>query len=244
MPFTFKDGSVAGVCSVCGDKAWSIRSNKCEKHRSATPYKSKAKKNRRPPAAAAEAPSESMGAQLVGAAGEITAKTFSPRPPTAAEWEDKLTALVVLATMTYVEYVVVRPFHLPEPHATEAVSMLGMTEDEARTVVEPCSYLIGRSELNKKHGREAIEILAFAPAVLAIVSWADRVSSFRQQMQAQLGGPDVRLQSVATAPRTSETGGGAPIANFGLGEWDPDKAPTARVHGNGPHVDLADRPVT
>jgi hypothetical protein len=240
VPFQFKDGSFAGTCNICGEKAWTPRSNKCEAHKHlAKSHKSK-KAKRTGPAAADPTPATSF----VEAAGEITPRTFSAKAPSASEWEEKLTALVVLATMTYVEYAVVRPFHLPEPTATEAVNYLGMTNDEASKIVEPCSFLIARSEINKKHGREALEILAFAPALLAIVSWADRVSTFRQQMQAQLGENSVRLQGPSTTPRASETPSGVPVANFGAGVWDPSQAPTAGVNGDRPHVDSEDRAVS
>lgn len=251
MPFQFRDGTFAGTCSVCGATSWSPRSNKCVDHKSATPYKSKSKKAkaereaaRRSPTVAADGGPVITGPvtgptakQYVEAAGDITSKTFSGKPPTASEWEEKLTALVVLATMTYVEYVVVRPFRLPDGDATQAVAILGMTDEEARTIVEPCSYLLGRSEINKKHGREAIEILAFAPALLAIVAWGDRVSTFRQQMQAaQLGGSDVSSQRFEAPSGASETTGGPPVANF-RGVTDPREAPTARVNGDGAHLD-------
>ena len=247
MPFQFRDGTFAGTCSVCGAPSWSPRSNKCADHKSATPYKSKSKKAKAERAAARRSPSVASDGgpitgpvtgpstkQYVEAAGEITSKTFSGKPPTASEWEEKLTALVVLGTMTYVEYVVVRPVGLSDADATQAVAILGMTDEEARTIVEPCSYLLGRSELNKKHGREAIEILAFAPALLAIVSWADRVSQFRQQMQ--VGDPNVSTQRFEAAPGASETTGGPVIANF-RGVTDPGQAPTARVNGDGAHLD-------
>lgn len=246
MPFVFKDGSVAGTCTVCGDPSWSIRSNKCEAHKSAKPYVSKSKKAKaertakrpvKPALSSDGGPSESTVAQAVQNATTITASTFSSKPPSAGEWEDALAALVVLATMTYVEYVVVRPYKLPDDAATNAVSILGMSDDEARTIVGPCSYLLSKSDVNKKHGREAIEVLAFAPAILAIVAWADRVAQFRREMNVQLGGgSDVSTQSFAAPTGEGSTGGGAPIANF-RGVTDPSEAPTARVNGNGPHVD-------
>jgi hypothetical protein len=247
MPFVFKDGSTAGTCSVCGAPAWSIRSNKCNDHRSATPYKSKSKKGKPSVKSDGSPDGKSIVTQVVETAGAIDANTFKGRPPTASEWEDKLASLVVLATMTYVEYVVVKPLHLPEPDATQAVALLGMTDEEARTIVEPGSYLLGRSAINKKHGREAIEILAFAPAILAIVQWADRVSSFRSQIEAarqsgQLGGPSfVSDQGAEAAPGPVR----APIANFGGGDnFDPGKAPTAGLNGSRAHVDEQDRPVS
>jgi hypothetical protein len=247
MPFVFKDGSVAGICSVCGEPGWSIRSNKCAEHRTSKPTKLKAEKvktvKKGEPSVNADGSPGERAKQFVETAGDITSKTFSGKAPSASEWEEKLTALVVLATMTYVEYVVVRPFHLPEPHASEAVSVLGMTDDEARTIIEPCSFLLARSEINKKHGREAIEILAFAPAILAIVSWADRVSSFRQQMQAQLGDPNVSFERPQAPSGATETSGGAPIANF-RGVTDPREAPTSRVNGDRPHLDVEDRTVS
>jgi hypothetical protein len=244
MPFVFRDGSVAGVCSVCGEPGWSIRSNKCAEHRTTPPVKLKAEKAKKGKGSSVnpDGSSKSTAAQFVAAAGAIDAKTFSGKPPTAAEWEDKLTALVVLATMTYVEYVVVKPFRLPEPDATNAVALLGMTDDEARTIVEPCSYLLSKSSINKKHGREALELLAFAPAILAIVAWADRVQSFRHQMLdaqqgVQLGEPYVRAQGPEASPGASQTPGGAPLANF-TGITDPGQAPTARVNGDRSHVDV------
>jgi hypothetical protein len=243
VPFQFKDGSVPGVCKTCGEPAWSPRSNACATHRKSPAVKVKAEKvkNVGPSVNADGSPGERTK-QFVETAGEITSKTFSGKAPSASEWEEKLTALVILATMTYVEYVVVRPFHLPEPNATEAVSILGMTEDEARTIVEPCSFLLARSDINKKHGREALELLAFAPALLAIIAWADRVSSFRTQMQAQLGDPNVSFESPQTSPGPGRTRDGVPYANFG-GVTDPGEAPTARVNGDRPHLDLEDRPI-
>lgn len=243
MPLTWRDGSVAGTCSVCGEPAWSIRSNKCEIHKIEKTVKlkaTKATKKGAPTVNADGGPSEPIK-QLVNEAGAITSRTFSGKPPSASEWEDKLTSLVILGTMTYVEYVVVRPWKLAEPYASEAVSMLGMTDEEARTIIEPCSFLLAKSEINKKHGREALEILAFAPALLAIVAWADRVSSFRQSMQAQLGDPNnVSPERPQASPGASETPGGAPIANF-RGVTDPSQAPTARVNGDRPYMDVADQ---
>ena len=232
MPFEFKDGSKPGVCKTCGKPSWSPRSNACLEHKKTPAVKAKASSKR---IGGAEASAKPILTQAVEAAGEITAKTFGSRPPTAQEWEDKLTALVVLLTMTYVEYVVVRPFQLPEPNATNAVAALGMTDDEARTIVEPCSYLMAKTEINKKHGREAIEVLAFAPAILAVVGWADRVSQFRREMSLQQGDPNVRLESTEAA--SGPSGAGPVIANF-RGVTDPSQAPTARVNGDGAHVDL------
>ena len=237
MPLTWRDGSVAGTCSVCGNPAWSIRSNKCLEHKIDKPVKLKAEKVKKGPSVTADGGPGEPVKQFVSEAGAITPKTFSPKPPSAAEWEDKLTSLVVLATMTYVEYVVVRPWKLAEPYATEAVAMLGMTNDEAQAIIEPCSFLLARSEINKKHGREALELLAFAPAILAIVAWANRVSDFRQSMQTQLGDPNVRSERPQTSPGPSRTSEGAPLANFG-GVTDPSQAPTARVNGDRAHVDV------
>jgi hypothetical protein len=237
MPLTWRDGSVAGTCSVCGDPAWSIRSNKCAIHKIEKTVKPKSSSKKIPTVNSDGGPAEAAK-QFVNEAGTITPKTFSGKPPSASEWEDKLTSLVILATMTYVEYVVVRPWKLAEPYSTEAVSMLGMTDEEARTIIEPCSFLLARTEINKKHGREALEILAFAPALLAIVAWADRVSSFRQSMQAQLGDPqNVRSERPQAAPSPSETRDGAPLANF-RGVTDPSEAPTARVNGDRPYMDV------
>jgi hypothetical protein len=240
MPFTFKDGSVAGTCSICGEPGWSIRSNKCELHR----VPQKEKKPKATKTTNADGSKKPVVTQVVEAAGEITTKTFSGKAPTASEWEEKLTALVVLLTMTYVEYVVVRPFELGEPDATNAVASLGMTDDEASTIVEPFSYMLSKSEINKKHGREAIELLAFAPALLAIVAWADRVAQFRREMVALQGGAGgethVRFESPAAPQSSSPAGGGPPLANF-RGVTDPSQAPTARVNGDRAHVDLEDR---
>lgn len=228
--FVFKDGSVPGVCKTCGAPAWSPRSNACAEHRKTPAIKVKAAKNKTPRINADGSPAEpSPLTQAVESAGAITAKTFSSKPPTASEWEDKLSTLVVLLTMTYVEYAVVRPFHLPDEQASYWVERLGMTEEEASTIVEPCSFLIAKTDLNKKHGRETIEILAFAPAILSVISWADRVSEFRREMQRQLGGDNVvNFESARPAPSAERTESGAPIANF-RGVTDPDQAPTARV---------------
>jgi len=245
MPFAFQDGSVAGTCKTCGAPAWSIRSNRCLEHKIEPAIKLKAEKPKKgvKPTLNADGSAKSTASQFVDVAGAIDAKTFSGKPPTASEWEDKLTALVVLGTMTYVEYVVLRPFGLAEPGASEAVAMLGMSDDEARTIVEPCSYLLSKSRINKKHGREAIELLAFAPAILAIIAWADRVQQFRQSMLAaqasgQLGGRHVRTEGSEAAPGPSGAGPGPAVANFGDGVWDLNEAATARVNGDRSHVDV------
>lgn len=240
--FVFKDGSLPGVCKTCGEPSWSPRSNACEQHRKTPAVKVKAekpakrtKKGDAPRVNNDGSPAEepSIIAQAVGAAGTITPKTFSSRPPSASEWEDKLSALTVLLTMTYIDYVVVRPFHLPEDQAAIWVERLAMTDEEAASIVEPCSMLIAKTDLNKKHGREAIEVLAFAPAILSIVSWADRVSEFRREMQRQLGGENVvSFESSRSTQGASRTESGVPLANFG-GVTDPSQAPTARVHRDG-----------
>ena len=228
--FVFKDGSVPGVCKTCGEPSWSPRSNACALHRKTPAVKLKAEKTKSPRINADGSPVEpSPLATAVETAGAITAKTFSSKPPSASEWEDKLGSLVVLLTMTYVEYAVVRPFHLADDVAAHWVEQLGMTDEEASTVVEPCSFLIAKTDLNKKHGREAIEILAFAPAILAVISWADRVSEFRREMQRQLGGDNVvSFQSPRSTEGPDRTESGAPLANF-RGVTDPSQAPTARV---------------
>jgi hypothetical protein len=237
--FVFKDGSVPGVCKTCGAPSWSSRSNACAEHRKTPAVKVKAKKvttvkkGAAPRVNADGGPEPSVVSQAVDAAGAITAKTFSSKAPSASEWEDKLSALVVLLTFTYVEYAVVRPFHLPDDQAAMWVERLGMTDDEAEKIVEPCSFMIAKTDLNKKHGREAIEVLAFAPAILAVISWADRVSEFRREMQRQLGGENVvRFESSATSEGSGRTESGAPIANF-RGVTDPSQAPTASVDRNG-----------
>jgi hypothetical protein len=238
--FVFKDGSVPGVCKTCGAPSWSPRSNACADHRKTPAVKVKAKKVKTT-SKGASAPrvnddgspvESSVVSQAVDAAGAITARTFSAKPPSASEWEDKLSALVVLLTFTYVEYVVVRPFHLPEDQAAHWVERLGMTDDEAEKIVEPCSFLIAKTDLNKKHGREAIEILAFAPAILAVVSWADRVSEFRREMQTLGGDNVVRFESPGPSQGPLRTESGAFVANFG-GVTDPGQAPTASVDRNG-----------
>lgn len=242
----FKDGSTPGTCKTCGAPAWHPRSNKCAEHRNTPAIKVKAEPKKTKAAPAPRVASDggpvddpSPLATAVAEAGKITAKTFSDRPPNAKEWEDKLTSLVVLLTMTYVEYAIVKPFKLPEQVADAWVERLGMTEEEAATIVEPCSFVIAKTDLNKKHGREAIEILAFAPAILSVISWADRVTEFRREMQQQLERGDNVLSF--TSPSTSQgpsraESGGPPVANF-RGVTDPSQAPTARVDRDSPDVD-------
>jgi hypothetical protein len=239
MPFTFKDGSLPGVCSVCGATSWSPRSNKCEQHK---PIKVKAKNVKGPNVKGpnADGTRKPVVTQVVETAGAINARTFSGKPPTAGEWEDKLTSLVVLLTMTYVEYAVVKPWELPEPRATEAVAALGMTDDEARTIVEPVGYLLAKTEINKKHGREAIELLAFAPAILSVIAWAERVTTFRRQMALERGGDHVGIEGAEAASGAGGPRGGPPLANF-RGATDPRQAPTARNNGDRPHVDSEDQ---
>lgn len=235
MPFTFPDGSLPGTCTICGAKSWSPRSNKCEEHKPEKKEVKNPRKKKDGPRVNADG-SKSTSARVIQAAAVIDSKTFSGKPPSAQEWEDKLGALVVLLTMTYVEYAVVKPLKMGEPASTNAVSALGMTEEEASTIVEPFGHLIAKSSINKKHGREAIEVLAFAPALLAIMAWADRVSSFRQQFSIE-GEGSVRTQSTQTEGGEGQTPSGIPVANF-RGVVDPNQAPTAKLNGNQPHVDV------
>jgi hypothetical protein len=63
------------------------------------------------------------------------------------------------------------------------------------------------------------------------------VAQFRREMNDQLGGgSDVSTQSFAAPSGEGEARSGPPIANF-RGVTDPNEAPTARVNGNGAHVD-------
>lgn len=248
--FKFKDGSIPGVCKICGEPAWSARSNRCEIHKIEAKKSTGAKrgvgkrgpgknnKGSSPRITSDGSPEATVVAQVVESVGSISTKTFSSRPPTAAEWDDKLGDLVVLLTMVYVEYAVVRPFKLADDVAAHWIEQLGMTEQEAATIVEPCSFLIAKTDLNKKHGREAMEVLAFAPAILSVIEWTNRVSEFRREMQRQLGGENVVSFE---SPRPAEssirvTESGAPIANFG-GDTDPDNAPTKRVDRSGADVE-------
>jgi len=235
----------AGTCSVCGKPSWHSRSNKCEEHRPA--------KGGRPPGRARQPREQTTAARIVGALPAIDAKTFSGKTPTAAEWEEKLTAVVVLLTMTYIEYAVIKPSDLAEPYATQMTERLGMTEDEARTIVEPVAHAISGTKVNKDHGREAIELLAFAPALLAVLEWNARVQRFKKELksgevtilpeplrQEESGNGSHRR---AEAPAPAERSSGVPVANFGGGGgvWDPSEAPTARVHRDGAELDDPDR---
>lgn len=234
-----------GVCSVCGKKSWSAHSSKCEEHR--------------PKAQQAAEPrtEQSTAAKIVGALPAIDKQTFSGKPPTADEWQSKLGALVVLATMTYVEYGAIRPSGLPEPYATQMTNQLAMTDAEAESIVEPFAHLFAGLEANKKYGRQAIEFLAFAPAMLSALEWYSRVAAFKRETREhqETGTPRV----IPPDPTRGETngsgrraeaappaeGGVAPpgaVINFGgPGVWDPDQAPTARVHPNGTDLDDPDR---
>lgn len=234
----------AGTCSVCGKPSWHSRSNKCEDHKPA--------KGGRPAGRARATREQSTAAKIVGQLPAIDAKTFSGKAPTANEWEEKLTAVVVLLTMTYVEYAVIRPADLQEPYATQMTDRLGMTEDEARTIVEPVAHAISGTKVNKDHGREAIELLAFAPAILAVVEWNARVQRFKKEMTGEVQVmPETPQQSEdrtngsnrrAETPAPAERASGVPVANFGgPGVWNPDEAPTARVHRDGADLDDPDR---
>lgn len=163
---------VRGVCSVCGKASWSPRSNKCDTHR-IVPH--------RKGATAGGEREQSTAAKIVGQLPAIDAKTFSGKPPTASEWEDKLGAVVVLTTMAYVEYGAIRPSGMKEPYATTMTEQLTMTDAEAQAIVEPFAHLFAGLEVNKKYGRETIEFLAFAPAILSGFEWWSRVAAFKRE---------------------------------------------------------------
>lgn len=235
-----------GTCSVCGKKSWHPRSNKCEDHRPA--------KGGRPAGNANATREQSTAAKVLGGLPAIDAKTFSGKTPTATEWEEKLTAVVVLLTMTYIEYGVIKPAGLGEPYATQMTAELGMTDEEARTIIEPIAHAISGTKMNKDHGREAIELLAFAPAILAVVEWTSRVQRFKKELtsgETQVMPPTMRVvrepehgsDRRTETPTPAEGSSGVPFANFGGagGVWDPSQAPTARVHRDGAELDDPDR---
>lgn len=242
-------GSALGTCSVCGKEAWSPRSNKCADHRN-----SKTKGAARIPGPGRE---ESTAARVVGGLPSIDAKTFSGRPPTASEWEEKLSALVVLGTMMFVEFAVIKPAGLQEPYATQMTEELGMTDAEAEKIVEPFAHLFAGLEVNKSHGRHAIEFLAFAPAMLSAADWYQRIAHFRREdaRAREMGGavvmppprerePDSGSSGRAQAQAPADGGTGPVVANFGgAGVWDPDQAPTARIHPDGAELDDPDRAI-
>lgn len=181
----FKDGSKPGSCTVCGNKSWSPNSNKCEEHRRKT------KAGRIGGNVAASPAKETAARTLIGNLPTVDAKTFSGKPPTAAEWEDKLTSFLVLATMTYVSFAIVRPLHVPDEVGTQWTNHLAMTDAEATTIVEPLAHYLAGSSINKKHGREAIEVLAFAPAALSFMDWMGRVNDFKAEIKKlQQGAPN------------------------------------------------------
>ena len=229
-----------GKCTVCGKPSWSAHSNKCEEHRAKPPTPRRVGGSAKPTAAA----------QIVGALPAIDAKTFSGKAPTATEWQEKLSATVVLLTLMYVEYAVINPSGIQEPYASNMMNELAMSDGEAETITEPFAHLVAGLEVNKKHGREAIEFLAFAPAILAVVEWHHRVSAFKREYaatgetQTQVI-PETQPLRREVPPDVSSERPQAPtpaerpaVANFGgPGVWDPDQAPTSREHPNGSDLD-------
>jgi hypothetical protein len=61
----------------------------------------------------------------------------------------------------------------------------GLTRDEHNLAIDQtAAHAIAGTKVNKDHGREAIEILAFAPAILAVAEWWSQVQRFKKELQS------------------------------------------------------------
>ena len=213
MPFDLRD---RGKCRVCEIE---IAKNRfyCDEHRpvetvkkaeakAAAHARNKAVKNEPPkrPATAVSA------ARTVVQAGTPTTEARK-RPPTAKEWSDKMGMALALLTTWLVLRIISRSdlAEAPDEVQDATADRLEMGEDEVDAIVDPFVALVTGplGGLNKKYGRQSLEILGILPAVVAFLTWRGRLRDFEKTHVPQR--PRRREQPRAQEP--VGTDGEAPI---------------------------------
>jgi hypothetical protein len=172
--FDFRD---RGKCKVCEVE---IPKNRfyCDDHK---PVKAepKVKEPKSRPATAVSA------ATAIVREGTPTTEAARKRPPTAKEWQDKMGLALALLTTWMVLRIISRSdlAQAPDEVQDEVADRLEMGEDEVDAIVDPFVALITGplGGVNKKYGRQSLEILGVLPAALAMVTWRGRVRDFERQ---------------------------------------------------------------
>ena len=202
-----------GICKVCQIE---IPKNRfyCDEHRPAKP-EPKAKEPKSRPATAVSA------ATAIVREGTPTTEAARKRPPTAKEWQDKMgLALALLTTWMVLRIVSRSDLHeAPDEVQDSAVDHLEMGEDEVDAIVDPFVALITGplGGVNKKYGRQSLEILGVLPAALAMVTWRNRVRDFER---AHCPPRQKRGQHRAQVPPRQDDGERPPaVWNGSTAEW-------------------------
>ena len=166
-----------GICKVCGIE---IPKNRfyCDEHRPAKPEPKVPKEPKARPATAVSA------ATAIVREGAPTTEAARKRPPTAKEWSDKMGLALALLTTWLVLRIISRSdlAGAPDEVQDNAADHLEMGEDEVDAIVDPFVALITGplGGVNKKYGRQSLEILGVLPAALAMVTWRARVRDFER----------------------------------------------------------------
>ena len=202
-----------GICKVCQIE---IAKNRfyCDEHRPAKP-EPKAKEPKSRPATAVSA------ATAIVREGTPATEAARKRPPTAKEWQDKMgLALALLTTWMVLRIVSRSDLHeAPDEVQDSAVDHLEMGEDEVDAIVDPFVALITGplGGVNKKYGRQSLEILGVLPAALAMVTWRNRVRDFER---AHCPPRQKRGQHRAQVPPRQDDGERPPtVWNGATAEW-------------------------
>jgi hypothetical protein len=202
-----------GICKVCQIE---IAKNRfyCDDHRPAKP-EPKAKEPKSRPATAVSA------ATAIVREGTPTTEAARKRPPTAKEWSEKMgLALALLTTWMVLRIVSRSDLHeAPDEVQDSAVDHLEMGEDEVDAIVDPFVALITGplGGVNKRYGRQSLEILGVLPAALAMVTWRNRVRDFER---AHCPPRQKRGQHRAQVPSRQDDGERPPaVWNGSTAEW-------------------------
>jgi len=202
-----------GICKVCQIE---IPKNRfyCDDHRPIKP-EPKVKEPKSRPATAVSA------ATAIVREGTPATEAARKRPPTAKEWQDKMgLALALLTTWMVLRIVSRSDLHeAPDEVQDSAVDHLEMGEDEVDAIVDPFVALITGplGGVNKKYGRQSLEILGVLPAALAMVTWRNRVRDFER---AHCPPRQKRGQHRAQVPPRQDDGERPPtVWNGATAEW-------------------------
>ena len=202
-----------GICKVCQIE---IAKNRfyCDEHRPAKP-EPKVKEPKSRPATAVSA------ATAIVREGTPATEAARKRPPTAKEWQDKMVLALALLTTWMVLRIVSRSdlHEAPDEVQDSAVDHLEMGEDEVDAIVDPFVALITGplGGVNKKYGRQSLEILGVLPAALAMVTWRNRVRDFER---AHCPPRQKRGQHRAQVPPRQDDGERPPtVWNGATAEW-------------------------
>jgi len=202
-----------GICKVCQIE---IAKNRfyCDDHRPTKP-EPKTKEPKARPATAVSA------ATAIVREGAPTTEAARKRPPTAKEWSEKMGLALALLTTWLVLRIISRSdvSQAPDEEQDAWADRLEMGEDEVSAIVDPFVALITGplGGVNKKYGRQSLEILGVLPAALAMVTWRNRVRDFER---AHCPPRQKRGQHRAQVPPRQDDGERPPtVWNGATAEW-------------------------